>query len=104
MCACWLSGAGMKVPCKTHMVESCICGQYVLKGFWTLVLNEVLVCIQENENVHVFISHRFSYWSFTFCSWHSYSKFVFSGKENLILSCNSLKILLPYHFTTILQL
>ena len=102
MCTCWPSGTGIKVPCKTHIIESCICGHYVLKGFWTMALNEVLVCIQENENVHVFISHSFSYWSFTFCSWHSDSKFVFDDKETLSLSCNSLKILQPYHFTVVM--
>ena len=35
-----------------YVVENCIHGDYVSKGFWTLVINEVLVCIQESKNPH----------------------------------------------------
>ena len=34
------------------MVKSCSHEHHVLKDFWTLVINEVLVCIQEGENPH----------------------------------------------------
>ena len=33
-----------------HRVESCIRRHYISKDFWTLVINEVLVCMQESEN------------------------------------------------------
>ena len=35
---------------KTHVVESCICEDHVLKDFWTSIINEVLACIDESEN------------------------------------------------------
>ena len=36
----------------TCMIKSCIHEHHVSKDFWTPVINEVLVCIQESENPH----------------------------------------------------
>ena len=36
----------------THVVESCIHRHQMSKDFWTPVIDEVLVCIQESENPH----------------------------------------------------
>ena len=61
MCACFPSGVVTSVvdmeaeaPCETcaYVVESCIRGHHVSKDFWTPLINEVLVCAQENENPH----------------------------------------------------
>ena len=59
MCACFPSGVVTSVvdmeaeaPRETcaYVVESCIRGHHVSKDFWTPLINEVLVCAQENEN------------------------------------------------------
>ena len=60
MCICCPSGVAYKLDMKakpphkthTHMVESYICRHHVSKYFWTLVINKVLICVQENENPH----------------------------------------------------
>ena len=45
-----------KPPFETcaHVVKSCIRGHHLSKDFWTLVINEVLVCIQ---GVKIHITH-----------------------------------------------
>ena len=57
MCACFPSGVVTSVvdmeaeaPCETcaYVVESCIRGHHESKDFWTPLINEVLVCAQEN--------------------------------------------------------
>ena len=57
MCVCCPSGVvdmetqRARQTC-TYMIKSCICGHHVSKDFCTPIINEVLVCTQENETPH----------------------------------------------------